>query len=291
MLALASSAQQTNQNFEQGKICYNNSDWDGAITNFTKSIETAFDPYNSYSYRAYARAMKGDSNGALADCSQVIKLNPGFSGDYYWLSRIELELTNVNAALYDFEIGIKMEPKARPADLAVELSSICDRRAFEKYKIGDLDDALTILNEAIYLAPTNSNPFAHRSWLKLMQNHFSGAIADAFFAIKFEPKNVFAYDVRAWARYEQGDVSGAVEDCKKVAEIWSQMRVKNPDFPPESENFTTGGLSFFIAGDFGKAVEEWNKFEHSNTNLPPSVQEFIHSWIEKAQAKLQEKKP
>lgn len=291
MLALSSSAQQTNHDFELGKASYNRSDWDGAITNFTKSIESSFDLHNSYSYRAYASAMKGDSNGAIADCNRLIAFEPNCGCGYYWRSRVELELTNNDAALRDFEIGIKMEPKDRPADLARRLSLICQRRAFKKYRAEDLDGAITNLNEAIYIAPTNSSPYALRGWLKLIQNHFDSAIADAFFAIKFEPRHLFAYDTRAWARYERGDVSGAVEDCMKVTEIWDQFRAKNPYLPLEPEDYTTSGLLCFINGDFGKAIENWNRFQNSNTNLPPPAQQFLQKWIKKAQAKLPEKKP
>ncbi len=269
---------------------YHRSDWDGAITNFTKAIESSYKPYESYGNRAYAKAMKGNSDGAMSDCNQQIMLAPKFSGAYFWRSRVELELTNVDTALHDFEIGIKIDPKARPADLAGKLSSRCQNRAFKKYRSGDLDGAITNLNEAIYITPTNSNPYAFRGWLKLMQNHVDGAISDAFFAIKYNPKNLFAYDVQAWARYEREDVSGAVEDCMKVTEIWVQFRAQNPNLPLESEDYTTSGLLCFINGDFGKAIENWNRFQNSNTNLPPSMRQFLQTWIEKAQAKLLEKK-
>ncbi len=289
LLALKSPAQQTNPDYELGLSCYHRSDWDGAITNFTKAIESAFDLHNSYSYRAYARAMKGDSAGAMADCNCALQLEPNFSGAYYWRSRVELELTNYDAALRDFEVGIKLDPKARPADLAERLSSKCCSQAFKKYKAEDLESAITKSDEAIYIAPTNAWAYSLRGFCKLLQNHFDGAIADEFLAIKFYPKNPEPYQTRAWARYERGDISGATEDCKKALELWTNIFAEGRDKSDWAEYEMSNGLLFFINGDFGKAAEKWDVSLKTNPEpLPAPMNKFIQSWIEKAKAKLHE---
>lgn len=298
LLALRCAGQQSPEEiFKLAKGQYNQSDWNGAITNFTKTIEARFDLYNSYSYRAYALAQKGDSNGAIADCNQVIKLNPNCSCGYYWRSRVEYELTNFDGAIADFETGLRLDAKDRPTDLATDLSVECQNRAWQKLNMGDLSAAMTNYNEAIRIAPTNRFPYELRGLLKVTQKHFDSAIADAYQAIRFSGANsdAFAYEVRAWARYGRGDVSGAAEDCRKVAEIDSKARAKHPSSLPseESEWRTTAGLLAFINGDFEQSVEKWNKFEEAdiNTNMPPALRDFLQSWIEEAKAKLAAAKP
>jgi tetratricopeptide (TPR) repeat protein len=290
--ALAASAQQTNQDFTSGMASYDRSDWDGAITNFTKSIEATFNLNDSYSYRAYAKAKKGDSDGAIADCNEVIKLNSDCSCGYYWRSRVELELTNYDAALHDFKIGIKLGPKDRPADLADRLSFRCLSFAMEKYEAGDLDGAITNLNEAIYIAPTNPDPYELRGWLKVLQNHCDSAIADEYYAIKYDPKYPGNYEIRAWARYERGDVSGAMKDCKKALEIYAQYYAGGKDKERlDRASLNMEGLQSFINGDFEKASQQWTRRLKEKTNMSSIDKAYFQKWIKKAQAKLQEKKP
>jgi tetratricopeptide (TPR) repeat protein len=235
--------------------------------------------------------MKGDSNGAIADCNRLIAFKPNCGSGYYWRARVELELTNDNAALRDFEIGIKMEPKDRPADLAERLSFKCYGRAYKRCRTGDLDGTITNLNEAIYIAPTNSIPYEFRGWLKVFQSHFDSAIADEYLAIKYAPKNPGGYEARAWARYERGDISGANEDCKKALEIYAEWEVKANDKKWLELGFLSlEGLQNFINGNFEIAVQQWTGCLKEQ-DMMPSEKTYLQKWIEKAQAKLQEKKP
>ena len=291
LAALAASAQQTNQDFAAGLASYHQADWDGAITNFTKAIENSYRSYESYGNRAYAKAKKGDSAGAMADCNAALQLKPDFSGAYYWRSRVELELTNYDAAMRDFKIGIKLGPKDRPADLAESLSFRCWGLAFKKYRAGDLDGAITNLNEALYIAPTYSFPYGLRGWLKVLQNHCDSAIADEYFAIKYLPKDPSNYEARTWARYERGDVSGAMEDCKKALEIYAQIYAKKADKEwLDQVSLNMEGLQSFINGDFEKASQQWTRRLKEDPHMPSLDKAYLQKWIEKAQAKLQEKK-
>lgn len=293
IFGLKNPAWAANPDYDLGRQQYTNSDWAGAITNFSKSIEAGFDLYDSYSYRAYAKAMIGDSNGAIADCNQIIKLNPNFSGGYYWRSRLQRELTNDAAALADFLTGMKLGKAGEPADLMSDLAGECGARAIDECRDGNLEAAMTNLNLAIFIEPTNYSRYEFRSWMKELQGYSGGAIADAYTAIKYHPDHLLAYEARAFARYQSNDKSGALEDCKKVLDIYAQKTTGENDSKEsrdfEADSLLMKGLQDFINGDFDGATQLWEKTVNEFDKAPPPVKAFVQKWIDKAKAKLEMK--
>jgi hypothetical protein len=125
-----------------------------------------------------------------------------------------------------------------------------------------------------------------------LQNNYDSAIADEYYAIKYGPKNLGNYDVRAWARYERGDVSGAMEDCKKALEVYAPFYAAKEDKEwLDRTSLSMKGLQSFINGDFEKASQQWTRQVKEETDMSSLDKAYLQKWIEKAQAKLQEKKP
>ena len=298
---LSIHGQQTNLDFELGKNNYHESDWGGAITNFSKTIELGYNLYDSYSYRAYSLAMRGSSNAAIADCNQVIKLNPADSRGYYWRSRVELALTNLDGALADFEIGRKLYSKGRPEDLAQALSGKLRSFASGKFNAGDLSGGITSLNQAINVYPTNWSAYLTRGYWKLLDGSSSAAIADAYIAIKHFPDQAFSYEIRAWARCELNDLFGATEDCRQALKIYDKRRSKLTDAKAlaelEMESSLAAGLQAYINDDYAGAVERWSVFVNEaeknlvpNKKIPLVAEKYFQKWLDKAQEKLNVKK-
>ena len=282
MLTLRVVAQPVNADFAVGERNYEQCDWDGAISNFTKSVESAYNLRDSYSYRAYAWAMKGNVSGAMADCDHLVALEPNDADSYYWRTRVELILTNKDAALRDFDIGLKMNPRSRPADLAERMSVDWHQRGFKKSLGGDLDGAISCLNEAVRLDPTSSYPYSLRGYFKMLQGRSDSAIADAFLALKFNPKNTDAWETLAWARFERGDVSGSAEACEKELEVGAKLAAVNELAYPKAQSLIPAGLLCFINGDFSKAADDWSDSISLNKKMPAPLRSFLQSWIEKA---------
>src|SRR5262245_27364222 len=67
------------------------SDFDGAITDFTRVIE--LDPRHARAYngRCMARRAKQDIDNALTDCSIAISLDPAFANAYYNRGMLRIE--------------------------------------------------------------------------------------------------------------------------------------------------------------------------------------------------------
>ena len=300
ILALTVAAQPVNPDYTTGVQDYHRSDWDGAISNFTKSITANYDLYNSYSYRAYALAVKGDTNGALADCTRLIALEPRCACVYFWRSRVELKFTNGSGrdtALRDYEIGLRMDPVTRPADVAGVLSAIWCQKGLKKYIAGQLDASILDLSEAILIDPIHPSTYSLRGFVKLLQGQFDKAINDALIALKYNPKYTEAYVTLAWARFERGDVTGAMEACTKAQKIASAFT--NDDLGElnyqQGELKISAGLLNFINGDFTKAADDWGTSIKlidgaSGGHMPPLFRAFLQSWIEKARAKQREAK-
>lgn len=302
VFALSGYSQQTNPDFELGVRKYHQSDWDGAITNFSKSIEATFDLYNSYSYRAYAKAMKGDSNGAIADCNQVIRFNRNFSGAYFWRARIELMLTNSEQAFADFQMGMKLNSKDRPEDLSLDIYHAYRTIASRQFNAGNLETAMTDINRAILACSTNWSGYIKRAYWKLLGGRYGSAIADANVAIKHFPEESFPFEIRAWARYELNDVTGADADCKEAVKIFALKRSKTGTKEAlanlEFETLTIMGLQDYINGDFEHATQKWSvwldgvdeilKKDGSPHTLSPVTRSYFQKWQQKARAKWKE---
>jgi tetratricopeptide (TPR) repeat protein len=286
-----------NQDFETGLTDYNRSDWDGAITNFSKSIAAGFDLGDSYSYRAYSEAEKGQSNAAIADCNEAVKLNVNDAGGYYWRSRVEMDLTNYSAALTDFETGVRFGSHNAPDDLKYNLAGEYDIRARREFRNGNVEVAITNMNLAIWINPTASSFYQMRGWYQELEGHSGLAVADAYSAIKYGKLSspMLVYETRAFARYESNDTSGALEDCDKVLEIYAKLRegVEDPKKLTglESDPLIVEGLQNFINGDYEKAIQLWTDALKNFQEPPPPVKIYLQKWIEKAQSKLKEKTP
>lgn len=295
VLGFTSTVWSANQDFDAGLVDYNRSDWDEAITIFSKSIAAGFDLSDSYSYRAFSEAEKGQSNAAITDCNEVIKLNVNNAGGYYWRSRVELILTNEEAALENFEIGVRLGRESRPGDLALDLSVAYANRAAHEFREGNLNASVTNWNLAIYIAPTNASFYELRGWMRELKGDSGGAMADAYVAIKYKPNDPLAYLTRAFARDESNDTSGALEDCDKVLEIYDKLRegIKEPKklADLELDPWIVEGLQNFINGDYGKAIQLWTDALENFQEPPPPVKIYLQKWIEKARSKLKEKTP
>jgi tetratricopeptide (TPR) repeat protein len=67
----------------RGDVKKSNGDWDGAIADFTKVIELNPTFADAYFNRGFAKANKGDLDGAIADYNRAIELNPNYADAYY----------------------------------------------------------------------------------------------------------------------------------------------------------------------------------------------------------------
>lgn len=284
LLALAGCRPATPaESFQRGMDCYHDSDWSGAITNFTKCLESAFNVPEACRYRAYAWAKAGDGRNARTDCQRLIHLAPGQSGSYYWAAQVEYALADYDAAVVDFEMGQRIGSRDCPADLADNLALHCAGRAYDRYAAGELPGALKGLDEALQLSPTNAALYSLRGWVKFYAHDIDGAIADNERTFHYQYSFPDIYTLRAWLRLDRGDISGAKTDARQAVELWPKYQAPVAARSPET---MAGGLLAYLNGEDAKAIEQWNQLLALNSDLPQPVRAFLQNWIAKAKARL-----
>jgi tetratricopeptide (TPR) repeat protein len=125
-------------------------------------------------------------------------------------------------------------------------------RAFVKYNLGDIQGAITDLNEAIRLNPADTLAYNNRGMMKSELGDKQGAIADFNEAIRLNPDFAGTYYNRGFMKYKLGDKQGAIADFNEA------IRLK-PDF--DFAYFARGNAKKDLAdkqgalADFRKASE------------------------------------
>jgi tetratricopeptide (TPR) repeat protein len=165
--------------------------------------------------RAGARAFNGDMNGAIADCTRAIDLDPKSEPAVYKRGALKLQKGDYDGAIVDFTRAIELDAK----------NAIAYRnRALAKNLNADADGAIADYNHAIGLDPKNAVAFNSRGMIKKAKGDLDGAIADFTSAIELNPKLAIAYKSRGKARRAKGDAAGANEDLKRAGELDPQLR-------------------------------------------------------------------
>jgi tetratricopeptide (TPR) repeat protein/membrane protease YdiL (CAAX protease family) len=253
--------------YESGVADYQALNFNQAIANLTHAIHLGDKSPHVYIYRGNAKLEEGDVDGAISDYSKAVELNPKDSTAFYDRGLAKDRNADFEGVIADYDEAIALNRRNIKA---------YDNRGLAQIKEGKLEAAMADFDMAIELNPTNSISYNNRGWAEFLEGDFDSSITDATRSIQLDPNVGYAYGTRGWARYAQGDISGATEDCKKAIELFQQGSA--PDFYDQ-------GLLDFIAGNYEKAISVWQKAIQKDITLKSELQ----PWIEKAQAKLQEK--
>jgi len=196
--------------FNQGNAKRENRDLDGAIADYTRAIEINPKLLGAYGNRGYAKNVKGDLDGAIADYTRVIEINPKLSYAYFTRGNAKQAKGDLDGAIADFTRCIEINPKS--------LESYSNR-GYAKQAKGDLDGAIADYNRTIEINPKYSEAYFGRGYAKRAMGEMDGAIADYNHAIEINPKYSMAYYGRGNAKKAKGDLDGAMADYNQVIEI------------------------------------------------------------------------
>jgi lipoprotein NlpI len=132
---------------------------DGAIADYTQALVLNPKIALAYCNRGFARQSKGDPDGALADYAQAVALNPKMAVAFYNRGLIKEQKGDLDGAVADSTRAIDLDPKNAQA--------YCNRGLARLGK-GNLDGALADLKKFCELVPRDSGADAARLYIWLI---------------------------------------------------------------------------------------------------------------------------
>lgn len=166
--------------FNRGYAKYEKYYDDGAIADYSKAIE--INPKNklAYAYRARIKEEKNDSDGSIADLSKAIELDSKYAYAYNARGIIKKHKKDLDGAIADFNKAIEIDPKYSDAYF---------NRGLVKGDKLDYDDAINDFNKGIDLDPEDWTGFIGRGFTFLYANKPDKAIADFETSFKIHPSH------------------------------------------------------------------------------------------------------
>src|SRR5436305_1148236 len=226
-------------------------DIDGAIADFTRAIELDPKYGTAYNNRGLAKKNKGDLDGAVADCTRAIEVDPKDAGGYGNRGIAKQAQGDLSGAIADYTRAIELDPKYALAYY---------NRGVAKWGKGDVDGAIADYTRAIELDPKFTHTYYNRGVAKGAKGDIDGAIADYTRAIELDPKDARAYNDRGVAKQAKGDLDGAIADCTRVIEL----------NPKNANAYNNRGSFKGIKGDVVGAIADVNRAIELDPKLAPA---------------------
>jgi tetratricopeptide (TPR) repeat protein len=190
--------------------------------------------------RCWALNNKGEHDRAIADCNQAIRLDPKVTGPLINRGIAWLGKRDSDRAITDFNEAIRLNPK--------DPNAFVNRAAAWSNK-GDYARAIADYDQALRLDPKNARNFNSRGVMWAGRRDYSRAIADYSDAIRLDPKLVVAYNNRAVALKHQGDYDRAMADLDEAIRL----------DPAYAFSYNNRGLIWSDRRNFDRAVAEFDQ--------------------------------
>ena len=157
----------------------------------------------AFQNRGSAYVAKGDTDRAIQDFNQAIKLDPKYANAFNSRGIAYQAKGDNERAIQDYGEAIRLDP-ANPNPL--------NGRCWVRASLGQLQAALTDCNESLRLRPNNSNTLDSRAFLYIRLGRWNDAITDSDAALQANPKNAYALFERGFAKRHNGDLAGGDKD-------------------------------------------------------------------------------
>ncbi len=187
---------------------------------------------------------KSDSDRALTDCNEAIRVDRNLAAAYLNRGNVYLSKSDFDHALADFNEALRLDPKNAWA--------YAERGNLHKNR-GDLDRALVDLDESIKLDPGYALAHFLRGDLYKSKGDIADAMADMNDTLRLDPNYALAYYVRGRLSYMLGNNPAAIEDFTKAIKLDAS----------EATSYFNRGVAYYVVGgrnpdaiaDFKKAAE------------------------------------
>lgn len=120
---------------------------------------------NDYYNKGVDKTQINDLEGAIVDFNMAIKLNPNYAEAFYNRGSAKLRLKDNKAAIYDFNKAIEINPNFEQAYY---------NRGMAKFQIQDFQGALTDFNKTIEIKADFADAYLNRGLMKIILKKESG---------------------------------------------------------------------------------------------------------------------
>ncbi len=210
-----------------------------AIESFSQILRLNGNYGAAYTGRGLARADVGDNQGAVADYTQALRLNPT-AGTYNNRGFSRYQRQDRQGAIADYDQAIRLEPN---------MAQAFNNRGLARFDLGDTQGAMADYTQAIRLSPTLAQAYNNRGFLRYGLQDIQGAIADYGYAIDANPSFAIAYNNRGLARFGARDLQTAIADYNQAIRL----------DPKQAIAYSNRGAAWFVSGDLPKAIADYDQ--------------------------------
>ncbi len=189
----------------------------GLVDRFENPVLTENDT-NAYFNRALTRYELDDKQGAIADYSQVIQINPDHDTAYNNRGLVRYELGNKEGAVADLNRAILINP--------CNSIAFCNRGII-RAELGNPMGAIEDYSYAIHANASCAPAYFQRGLARSQMGNKMGAVEDFTDVISLNDQDASAYFYRGMARTKLGDRIGAIRDLKESAKLFQAQGNSN----------------------------------------------------------------
>ena len=193
-----------------------------------------------YQNRGNARGNAGDRDGAIADFSEAIRLNPECGLCYAGRALVWHNKFDYEKAYADFDRALQSQP-ANPRIYYMRGSVLRDN--------GEYDRALADAELAIRIARQGFLLYALRSGIFFDKHDLDRAMADINEAIRLNPRVYMNYNFRGLFWRDKGDYDRAIADFTEAIRL-------NPGY---WTSYANRGEAWRMKGDLERALSDQNR--------------------------------
>jgi tetratricopeptide (TPR) repeat protein len=219
--------------FDQAQAAQKRGDFDRAIADYSEVIRlNPGDPRTAAAFnnRGNAYVAKKEFDRAIADFSEVIRFDPNNASAFVKRGLEYAKKIDFIRAIADFDEAIRLDP--------FDVRALYNRGNAYSMK-GDPDRAISDFNEAIRIDPKYSWAFNNRGMAYARKNDLERALADFNEAIRQDPTNAPAF-------LNRGNNYGIRKDHHRALADYDEAIRLDPNF---SNAFYFRGQSKLLLGD------------------------------------------
>jgi tetratricopeptide (TPR) repeat protein len=248
------------------KKLYKKGDMDSVIDVCAKAIQANANDTVAYFYRAHAYADKREYDKAIADYTEVLRLDQSIPGQttYYYRGMAYMDKGDIDNAIADFTelLNIRIGELRLFADAGGTIYLDAGdnpifttgywERGYAYFINGEYDHAFEDFSKVIEKSGIlDATVLSHRycGEIYARRGEHDHAIADLTEAIRLDPQFAVAYNSRGNAYYYKGEYDRAIADYTEVIRLDPKAVVM----------YNVRGIAYYSKGDYDRARADWEK--------------------------------